>query len=134
MAAARRFYQLAVSHLPLSHTVRFLLALYATVSHCVEQGEREGEGEGEGVETKRKREGDTERVTRTRNKQREREREGEGVETKREGETERVTRTRNKSSKTKKQTKNGNELGTSLTISEELMPCAQSMKVYSCMY
>ena len=46
-AAARTFYQLVVTHLPPSHVVRFMLALYTTVKHAVEVGEGGGEGEGE---------------------------------------------------------------------------------------
>ena len=42
--AARRFYQLAVGHLTPSHTVWFMLALYKTVSHCIEEGEEMEEG------------------------------------------------------------------------------------------
>ena len=35
MAAARTFYRLVVAHLPPSHVVRFMLAVYTTVRHAV---------------------------------------------------------------------------------------------------
>ena len=45
LAAARRFYQMVISHLPPATVVRFILALYETITHCVEEGEGGGEGE-----------------------------------------------------------------------------------------
>ena len=57
VAAARTFYHLVVTHLPPSHVVRFMLALFTTVRHAVKDGERErereGEGEGEMKKTKK---------------------------------------------------------------------------------
>ena len=53
--AARRFYQLAVGHLTPSHTVRFMLALHKTVSHCVEEGEGEEMEEGREVVREKRR-------------------------------------------------------------------------------
>ena len=57
VVAARRFYQLAVGHLPPSSTVRFILALHQTLKCCVEEGERGGP---EGESRKRKRHGKVE--------------------------------------------------------------------------
>ena len=54
MAAARTFYQLVVAHLPPSHVVRFMLALYTTVRHAVGEGEEEEEDEREETKKKKK--------------------------------------------------------------------------------
>ena len=53
MAAARTFYRLVVAHLPPSHVVRFMLAVYTTVRHAVGEGEVEEE-EDEREEMKKK--------------------------------------------------------------------------------